>query len=133
MYSHIFIGINDYERAFAFYRPLAEALGLRLRFADAQKGWAAWNRGDGFRPLLVIGHPFNGEPATPGNGQMTAFLAGTRQTVDTCHRLALDHGGTSEGEPGLRPHYHPDYYGAYFRDPEGNKLCVVCDTPEGGS
>ncbi|WP_281023639.1 VOC family protein [Minwuia sp. IMCC4030] len=130
VFSHIFIGINDFEGAFGFYQPLAVALGLNLRFSDAEKGWAAWNRGEGFRPLLVIGRPFDGKPATPGNGQMTAFLAESRAIVDECHRLALVHGGTSEGEPGLRPHYHPDYYGAYFRDPEGNKLCVVCDAPE---
>ncbi len=131
MYSHIFIGINDFEGAMAFYQPLAGTLGLTLRFSDAENCWAAWNKGEGFRPLLVIGRPFDGKPASPGNGQMTAFLAETRSMVDDCHRLALANGGTSEGDPGLRPHYHPDYYGAYFRDREGNKLCVVCDGPEG--
>jgi lactoylglutathione lyase len=60
---------------------------------------------------------------------MTAFLAAHRATVDRCHALALAHGGRCEGPPGLRPHYHADYYGAYFRDPDGNKLCVVCHTP----
>ncbi|OXH86721.1 glyoxalase, partial [Burkholderia multivorans] len=53
----------------------------------------------------------------------------TRAHVDRCHALALQHGGTCEGPPGLRPHYHRDYYGAYFRDPDGNKLCVVCHRP----
>ncbi len=130
MYSHIFIGINDFNRAAAFYGQIADALGLTPRFHDPDKQWAAWTRGEAFRPLLVIGRPFDGNPATPGNGQMTAFLAETRAIVDTCHQRALANGGTSEGEPGLRPHYHPDYYGAYFRDPEGNKFCVVCDGPE---
>jgi len=49
--------------------------------------------------------------------------------VDRAHATALAQGGACEGPPGLRPHYHADYYGAYFRDPEGNKLCVCCHTP----
>jgi predicted lactoylglutathione lyase len=61
---------------------------------------------------------------------MVAFLAKTRAAVDQAFALALENGGTSEGPPALRPQYHADYYGAYFRDPDGNKLCVVCHTPE---
>jgi lactoylglutathione lyase len=61
-----------------------------------------------------------------GNGQMVALLAATRAQVDAAHALALAHGGRCEGPPGLRPHYHANYYGAYFRDPDGNKLCVAC-------
>jgi lactoylglutathione lyase len=57
---------------------------------------------------------------------MTALLAPDRATVDRCHRLALANGGVDEGAPGLRPEYHVNYWGAYFRDPDGNKLCVVC-------
>ena len=56
----------------------------------------------------------------------TALLAADRATVDAVHALALQHGGRCEGPPGLRPEYHASYYGAYFRDPEGNKLCVCC-------
>ncbi|MCO4093717.1 MAG: hypothetical protein HEQ37_05385 [Acidovorax sp.] len=56
----------------------------------------------------------------------SAFMAPTRATVEAVHALALAHGGSSEGAPGLRPEYHPHYYAAYFRDPDGNKLCVVC-------
>ena len=57
---------------------------------------------------------------------MTAFLANDREAVDAAYAVALANGGTSEGPPGLRPEYHQNYYGAYFRDPDGNKLCVVC-------
>jgi lactoylglutathione lyase len=57
---------------------------------------------------------------------MVAFLAASRQQVQDVHALALAHGGTCEGSPGLRPEYHAHYYGAYFRDPDGNKLCVAC-------
>ncbi len=57
-------------------------------------------------------------------------MASDRATVDRCHAAARAHGGQSEGSPGLRPHYHANYYGAYFRDPAGNKLCVCCHKPE---
>ncbi|WP_233244506.1 VOC family protein, partial [Acidovorax sp. HMWF029] len=75
---------------------------------------------------FLIGRPFDGQPAAPGNGVMNALLAADRATVDAVHALALQHGGRCEGLPGLRPEYHANYYGAYFRDPEGNKLCVCC-------
>ena len=64
-------------------------------------------------------------------GYLVALAAATRAQVDACHRIALAQGGRDEGAPGLRPRYHPDYYGAYFRDPDGNKLCVVCHAAEG--
>jgi len=60
---------------------------------------------------------------------MVAFLAESRALVDKAYAVALSNGGTSEGAPGLRPEYHEHYYGAYFRDPDGNKLCVVCHLP----
>ena len=53
--------------------------------------------------------------------------------VDQAHALAIQTGGTDAGPPGLRPHYHPDYYGAYFHDPDGNKICVCCHSPVVGS
>ena len=126
MYSHVYVGITDFERAHAFYSPLMAALGLVTKFADAGRGWAAWKQADHDRPLFVIGRAYDGNAAAPGNGQMVALLAATRPLVDRCHALALANGATCEGPPGLRPQYHADYYGAYFRDPDGNKLCVVC-------
>ncbi|WP_063568955.1 VOC family protein [Achromobacter ruhlandii] len=129
MFSHVCLGVGDFDRAYAFYSVLADALGLEPRFFERERPWAGWQPVGGGRPLLVIGAPLDGAPATSGNGQMTAFLAADRATVDRCHALALAHGGRCEGPPGLRPHYHADYYGAYFRDPDGNKLCVVCHAP----
>ena len=70
--------------------------------------------------------PFDGEPVQVGNGGMVALSAPDRAAVDAVYSLAIKLGGTCEGKPGLRLHYHPHYYGAYFRDPVGNKLCVVC-------
>jgi catechol 2,3-dioxygenase-like lactoylglutathione lyase family enzyme len=69
-------------------------------------------------------------PSSVGNGQMIALLAANRASVDRVHASALANGGSCDGPPGLRPHYHPNYYGAYFRDPEGNKLCVCCHQAE---
>ena len=60
---------------------------------------------------------------------MVAFLAETRAAVDRAHAVALAHGGRDEGAPGPRPEYHAHYYGAYVRDPDGNKLCFVCHAP----
>ena len=62
---------------------------------------------------------------------MVAFLAESRVVVDTVYASAMAFGGSSEGAPGLRPEYHAHYYGAYFRDPDGNKLCVACQMPPG--
>jgi len=126
MLSHVFIGVNDFDRAMAFYRPVLERLGLVLRFTEPARPWAGWQTPGVARPLFLIGRPFDGQPATPGNGAMNALLAADRATVDAVHALALQHGGRCGGPPGLRPEYHAHYYGAYFRDPEGNKLCVCC-------
>lgn len=89
----------------------------------------AGSRRPGTRPLLLIGTPFDGQPHAPGNGQMTALLASGRAMVDEAHAVALAHGGRCEGPPGLRPGYHEHCCGAYFRDTEGNKLCVACHAP----
>jgi lactoylglutathione lyase len=83
------------------------------------------------RPLFLIGAPFDGQPHDRGNGQMVAFMAETRELVDRAYRLAVERGATPEGPPGLRPQYHAHYYGAYFRDLDGNKLCVVCHAAPG--
>lgn len=128
MISHVFVGISDFSRALAFYSALMEGLGLQLKFCEASRPWAGWMVPGQPRPLWVIGQPYDGEAATAGNGQMLALLAPTRAAVDSAHATALALGGCCEGEPGLRPHYHADFYGAYFRDPDGNKLCVCCHT-----
>jgi catechol 2,3-dioxygenase-like lactoylglutathione lyase family enzyme len=129
MFSHVHVGVTDFDRAFRFYAPIMEALRLPLKFRDDDKSWAGWVAADAPRPLFLIGTPFDGNTASPGNGQMTALLAHDRDTVDRCHTIALANGGMCDGPPGLRLHYHPHYYGAYFRDPDGNKICVCCHGP----
>ena len=128
MFSHVFIGVTDFDRALAFYQPVMAALGIEPRFVDVAQPWAGWQSHPNPRPLFLIGRPFDGEHA-PGNVQMTAFAASTRAQVDAVHAAALTHGGHCDGPPGLRPQYHANYYGAYFRDPDGNKLCVACHGP----
>lgn len=130
MISHVCVGITDFERAANFYTPLMAALGHVPKFSDPQNCWAGWKPKDTDRPLFLIGAPNNGQAPTPGNGQMTALLAPSRKVVEDCYKAAIARGGKCEGPPGLRPQYHPNYYGAYFRDPDGNKLCVCCHQPE---
>jgi catechol 2,3-dioxygenase-like lactoylglutathione lyase family enzyme len=129
MLSHIHIGITDFNRAFAFYSVVMETLDYPLKFSEPEKQWAGWKPANAERPLFLIGRPYNGGAATPGNGQMVALLAPSRDAVEKCYATAIAKGGRSEGAPGLRPQYHPNYCGAYFRDPDGNKLCVCCHDP----
>ncbi|MBU9846995.1 VOC family protein [Rahnella ecdela] len=130
MISHICIGVNDFRRAFTFYSAVMAELGHVLKFCDAEKPWAAWMAPCAPRPLFVIGQPHDGGTASAGNGQMVALLAERRDTVDQIYQFAMANGATDEGAPGLRPHYHADYYGAYFRDADGNKVCICCHHPE---
>jgi len=130
VFSHIFTSVMEFDRAFVFYASLLKALGLELRFHESDKPWAGWQAPGQARPLFVIGKPHDGKPHHPGNGQMVAFAASTRSLVRVAYEEGLAHGGTSEGAPGLRPHYHVNYYGAYLRDPEGNKVAIACHDAE---
>jgi lactoylglutathione lyase len=128
--SHVTVGISDLERALAFYKPVLAELGLHLKFVELENQWAGWMSPGAPRPLFLITKPFNGLPHAAGNGQMVALMADTRAMVDRVYAVALAHSAVCEGPPGPRPHYTPDYYGAYFRDLDGNKLCVVCHAPQ---
>jgi len=129
MSSHVYLATSDFARASAFYTPLLALLGLRLKFYDPAVGWAGWQPADVERPLLIVGLPYDGRGAEPGSGQMTLLLAADGATVDRCFDIAMARGAVSEGGPGRRPRYHSDLYGAYFRDRDGNKLCVCCHAP----
>src|SRR5262249_50174772 len=126
MFSHVHVGITDFTRSYAFYAAVLRELGLEVLVCRPEESWAGWTAPGTHRPLFFIGFPFDRAPANPGNGQMTAFLAPTRGAVERCHAEALAKGGRCEGPPGLRPHYHANYYGTYFRDSDGNKICVCC-------
>lgn len=133
MLSHVHIGVTDFERALSFYTRIMQELGYPLKFIERETPWAGWKPKTAERPLFLIGHPYDGGPASPGVGQMVALLAPDREAVDRCYAAAIRMGAQSEGEPGSRPRYHLDFYGAYFRDLDGNKLCAVCHLAEPGS
>jgi catechol 2,3-dioxygenase-like lactoylglutathione lyase family enzyme len=130
MLSHVYVGTNDFEPALAFYSALLPELGWALKFVERDRPWAGWKPADQDRPLFLVGAPYDGAAASAGNGQMIALLAPSRQAVDAFHARALSLGARCEGPPGLRPEYHPNYYGAYVRDLDGAKLCVCCHEPE---
>ncbi|MEA3028803.1 MAG: hypothetical protein QOG13_128 [Sphingomonadales bacterium] len=127
MFSHVTLGTNDLEQARRFYAPAMAALGISVPFE--LPGMLVY--GEMIGPKLFILAPFDGRPASVGNGTHVAFLAKSRAEVDAFHEAALAHGGSDEGAPGLRPRYHAHYYGAYVRDPDGNKLQAVCHSAHG--
>jgi catechol 2,3-dioxygenase-like lactoylglutathione lyase family enzyme len=117
MVHHVSLGTTDLERARAFYDPVMRELGLRctLRVQDAV-GYGAGIT------TFSLNLPADGAPASPGNGVHVAFEVERRAAVDAFHRVALENGGISDGEPGLRPEYEANYYAAFVRDPDGNKI-----------
>ena len=117
MIGYVTLGANDIERAKTFYDAVLAPLGGKQVFAnDRLQFWS--NAGGG---LFAVGAPYDGQAATSGNGSMFGLAAPSREVVDQVHAAALAAGGTCEGEPGLRTEV---FYGAYFRDLDGNKLCV---------
>jgi catechol 2,3-dioxygenase-like lactoylglutathione lyase family enzyme len=126
MFSYVSLGTQDLTRAKAFYDAALAPLGIpRVDDYDPDGTSAAWGTDDP-GPHLWVTKPFDGQPATVGNGTMVSFLAETRTAVDAFYRAALANGGTDEGAPGLRPQYGPTFYAAYVRDPDGNKVNAVC-------
>jgi catechol 2,3-dioxygenase-like lactoylglutathione lyase family enzyme len=132
MLSYVYLGTNDLERATRFYDATMAALGMqRCITGDSEwdrtsAGWGIYED-SGMRELaLWVGKPFDKQPATVGNGIMVAFRASSWRQVDDFHTAALAEGGRCDGAPGLRAHYSPDFYAAYVRDPDGNKLAAVC-------
>ena len=132
MFTYVCLGSRDLEQSVAFYDPVMAALGQQRCDTASEPDWDGWVGWGTYvdegriEVALWLCAPFNGEPATVGNGTMVAFAARSWAQVQAFHREALAHGGTSEGEPGLRAHYGPDFYAAYVRDPDGHKLAAVC-------
>ena len=124
MFNHVTIGAKDMQRMGAFYDAFLAPLGI-TRVMTAEDGKViGWQRA-GEAGRLFVGTPFDGQPASAGNGSMVALRAPSQEAVMRAYQAGLDHGGSDEGAPGLRPRYGPGYFGAYVRDPEGNKLHAV--------
>jgi catechol 2,3-dioxygenase-like lactoylglutathione lyase family enzyme len=130
MLSHVHIGVRDFDRALTFYNSLLPIAGWTSRFVDLERPWAGWQPEGANMPLFLVGVPFDENAANPGNGNMVAFQVGSPQIVDTFYDTAIANGATCQGKPGMRPEYHANYYGAYVRDLDGNKLCVCCHEAE---
>lgn len=126
--SHITLGSNDLERAGYFYDAVLGAIGFQ-RLPKPTGKPPAYEKGG--LPTIYIYPPEDGGLATWGNGTHVAFVADTRDAVHRFHEAALRLGGSCAGPPGLRPHYGDNYYAAYVRDPDGNKLQAVCYASEG--
>ena len=123
--SHFTVGSNDLVRSRDFYAAVLRPLGLVPTEEDDEDAVAYGVEGAEL-PVFYAHLPFDGLPATWGNGTHAAFLAPNRAAVISFHAAALNAGGSDEGGPGPRPHYSPTYYAAYVRDPDGNKLQAVC-------
>ena len=117
MLHQVSLGTADLTRAREFYDPVMRVLGLdRTLEADDAVGYGAGIT------VFSLNRPVDGSAPVPGNGVHVAFEVEKRAAVDAFFRTALAQGGTSDGEPGLRPHYDAHYYAAFVRDPDGNKI-----------
>ena len=128
MIDHIGFAVSNMERSKPFYAAALKPLGIAVVMevtaeqtgADAHAGF-----GKDDKAFFWIGGG-----AKPKGGTHLAFTARTRADVDSFYRSALASGGRDNGSPGLRPHYHPDYYGAFVLDPDGNNIEAACRRPE---
>jgi catechol 2,3-dioxygenase-like lactoylglutathione lyase family enzyme len=126
MLDHIGIGVSDFARAKAFYDKALAPLGIKLvmEVTVEQTGdHAAAGYGSGGKPYFWFG----------GGAEIArahvAFATADRAAVDAFYEAALAGGGKDNGAPGLRPHYHKDYYGAFVLDPDGHNIEAVCHLP----
>ena len=115
--SHISVGTNNFDRAVEFYDKVLSTLGCKQIMKHA--GAVAYGKE---YPEFWVQTPYNGEPATIGNGSHIGFIANTKDAVHAFHEAALAEGGTDDGAPGPRPDYGDAYYGCFVRDPDGNKI-----------
>jgi catechol 2,3-dioxygenase-like lactoylglutathione lyase family enzyme len=121
MIDHVTANVSDFERAKQFYARTLQPLGYSpsMEFPGA----AGFASAEGMPDFWIGSSPERG-------ATHVAFSASDRAAVDAFHQAALAAGGTDNGAPGLRPHYHETYYAAFVHDPDGNNLEAVCHRPE---
>ncbi len=134
MLGYITIGANDVPRSGRFYAAILTPLGYEKNETPEGIGFTAPPVPGRATPAAVyVKHPFDGKPATFGNGAMNAFQAPTQAMVRALHAAGLAAGGSDEGAPGFRDDYSDHFYVAYLRDPTGNKLAIYCADPAEGT
>jgi catechol 2,3-dioxygenase-like lactoylglutathione lyase family enzyme len=127
MLDHVSLGVSELERSRRFYDAALRPLGL-VRIVDFAGRGSDYGAAPG--PLGVEFTITRESSATPAAGAHVCFRAPDRQAVRRFHAAALAAGGQDDGPPGLRPHYHADYYGAFVFDPDGHRVEAVCHAPE---
>jgi catechol 2,3-dioxygenase-like lactoylglutathione lyase family enzyme len=127
LFSHVTVGTSNLGRAGLFYDALLIPIGLKRRVVTPDGGPLAlcWVNADQPLPRFYVYEPFDGNAASVGNGGMIAFLAPTIESVNLSYAAGISNGGTDEGKPGPRANYGAGYYGAYLRDPDGNKIHIA--------
>ncbi len=123
MIGYVTLGTNDIDKARSFYDSLFGSIGAG-RLMEFGENFTMYGTAWG-QPGVAVTTPYNGAAASAGNGNMVAIVMDSRDKVDAFYAKALDLGGSDEGPPGVRGDAGDQaFYGAYFRDPEGNKFCA---------
>lgn len=121
MIGYVTVGTNNIDKAAAFYDKVLGALGAKRAWEmDRLITWASAPN----TPMMAVCKPYDGQPATVGNGVMVSLMAGSPDGVKAVYDAALAAGGSDEGAPG--PRGDSGFHGAYFRDLDGNKICAFC-------
>lgn len=132
MISYVTFGADDIPRAKRFYSAFLPALGYELEEGPEGLSYALAERpGEpAVLPEFYVKPPFDGRPASAGNGAMIAFQARSQQEVRDLHSAALAANGRDEGQPGFRDAYGAHFYVGYLRDPQGNKVALFSSNPD---
>ena len=121
--NYVMLGSNDVLKARTFFDAVLPTIGGKLVAEYMPHAFCYELRGGG---RLWVATPFNEETAVPGNGNMVGLRCESEAEVRAAHEIGLSNGATNEGNPGPRPQYGPDFYSAYLRDLDGNKMSFVC-------